>query len=247
MIAIFSNINSWKAFTSLTFYHKHWHFNYSTSIRLSSYNISKVAIILRYTLPYTLPQYLIYCAKRAPPAKYPGLNSFSCQNYNQPTQLAGIPFHKGFYICMSTTAVFLMLGCCLLLSLAFRFSFTRFVVRFLLDILPLVFAAAPTILNIFPPHAVHIPEMPLRPSFILTRFSSLISRLTLHFIQYPSVVNLPYFSCLDIRLARFDACNISCLDITESTAGLVPSMLLLIQAFVKTNCFAIIDRVTQHS
>jgi hypothetical protein len=55
---------------------------------------------------------------------------------------------------------------------------------------------------------VHIPEMPLRPFFVLTRFSSLISRITLHFIQYPSVVNLPYFSCLDIRLARFDAWNI---------------------------------------
>jgi len=51
LIAIFSNIKSWKDFTtSLTFYHKHWQFNYSTSIRLSSYNISKVAIILRYTL-----------------------------------------------------------------------------------------------------------------------------------------------------------------------------------------------------
>jgi hypothetical protein len=113
----------------------------------------------------------------------------------------------GFYISMSTTAVFLILGCCLLLSLAFRFSFTRFVVRFLLDISPLVFAA-PTIVNIYPPHTVHIPEMPLRPFFVLTRFSSLISRLTLHFIQYPSVGNLPYFSYLDIRLARFDAWNV---------------------------------------
>ena len=114
---------------------------------------------------------------------------------------------RGFYKA-STTAIFLILGFCLLLSLAFRFSFPSFVVRFLLDILPLVFAAAPTNLNIFPPQTVHIPEMPLRPFFVLTRFSSLISRLTLHFIQYPSVVNLPYFSCFDIRLALFDAWNI---------------------------------------
>jgi hypothetical protein len=57
-------------------------------------------------------------------------------------------------------------------------------------------------LNIFPPHTVHIPDMPLRPFFALIRFSSFISRLTLHFTQYPSVVNLPYFLYLNIRLAR---------------------------------------------
>src|SRR5215472_4682509 len=109
------------------------------------------------------------------------------------------------------SAVFLItlvVVCYFLLFFAFRFPFPSFVVRFLLDILLLVFAAAPTILNIFPPHTVHFPEMPLCPFFVLTRFSSLISRITLHFIQYPSVVNLPYFSCLDIRLARFDAWNI---------------------------------------
>ena len=106
------------------------------------------------------------------------------------------------HIYVNISAVFLItlvVVCYFLLLFAFRFPFPCFVVRFLLDILPLVFAAA-TILNIFPPHTVHFPEMPLRPFFVLTRFSSLISRITLHFIQYPSVVNLPYFSCLDIRL-----------------------------------------------
>jgi hypothetical protein len=114
-----------------------------------------------------------------------------------------------------------------LLLFAFRFPFPSFVVRFLLDILLLVFAAAPTILNIFPPHTVQIPEMPLRPFFVLTRFSSLISRLTLHFIQYPSVVNLPYFSCLDIRLAETRHMK-HLIDITLIfSIGLVSCMLLL--------------------
>src|SRR5215471_2614043 len=80
-----------------------------------------------------------------------------------------------------------------LLIFAFPFPFPCFVVRFLLGALPIlfVFAPLPIILNIFPPQTVHIPAMPLRPSFALTRFSSFISRLTLHFMQYPSVVNLP--------------------------------------------------------
>jgi hypothetical protein len=95
------------------------------------------------------------------------------------------------------------LGCCLLLSLVFRFPFPSFVVRFLLDILLLVFAAAPTILNIFPPHTCRSQRCHFARSSSSHVFH-LSSRLTLHFIQCASVVNLPYFSCLDIRLARFD-------------------------------------------
>jgi len=122
------------------------------------------------------------------------------------------------------SAVFLItlvVVCYFLLLFAFRFPFPSFVVRFLLDILLLVFAAAPTILNIFPPHTVHFPEMPLRPFFVLTRFSSHIARLILHFIQYPFVVNLPYFSC-SFRHMKY------LIDITLIfSVGLVAGMLLL--------------------
>jgi hypothetical protein len=74
----------------------------------------------------------------------------------------------------------------------FIFTFPTFLDRCLLGTLalPVAFALPPTIWNIFPPHTVHIPDMPLRPSFAFTRFSSFILRLTLHFTQYPSVVNL---------------------------------------------------------
>jgi hypothetical protein len=79
-----------------------------------------------------------------------------------------------------------------LLVFAFTFTFPTFLDRCLLGTLalPVAFAPPPTILNIFPPHTLHIPDMPPRPSFALIRFSSFISRLTLHFAQYPSVVNL---------------------------------------------------------
>src|ERR1700746_863359 len=93
---------------------------------------------------------------------------------------------------VSISAVFLFAGYYFLLLLAFTFTFPTFLDRCLLGTLalPVAFAPPPTILNIFPPHTVHIPDMPLRPFFILTRFSSFIPRLALHFIQYASVVNL---------------------------------------------------------
>ena len=96
---------------------------------------------------------------------------------------------------VSISAVFLftlVVGYYFLLIFAFSFTFPTLLDRRLLGtlVLPVAFALPPPILNIFPLHTVHFPEMPLRPFLVLTRFSSVISRLTLHFIQYPSVVNL---------------------------------------------------------
>jgi hypothetical protein len=108
------------------------------------------------------------------------------------------------FMCLVSKQGYLVVVYYFLLPFAFCFPFPTFLDRCLLGtlVLRVAFAPPPTILNIFPPHTVHIPDMPLRPFFVLIRFSSFISRLTLHFAQYPSVVNLPYFSYLNIRLAR---------------------------------------------
>jgi hypothetical protein len=115
-------------------------------------------------------------------------------------QLSNSAYHIKNDIGEEQFPINIMLDCVnvyLLLLFAFTFTFPTFLDRCLLGTLALLvaFAPLPTILNIFPPHTVHIPEIPLRPFFVLTRCSFFISRLTLHFTQYPSVVNLRYFSC----------------------------------------------------
>ena len=54
------------------------------------------------------------------------------------------------------------------------------------------FQEAFPILNILAPHSPHLPRVAGRPFFIVTCSASCISRLSLHFRQYPVIINSFY-------------------------------------------------------
>jgi Na+-driven multidrug efflux pump len=54
----------------------------------------------------------------------------------------------------------------------------------------LAFALLPPILNILVPQIEHVPDVALRPFFIVICFSPFISLFFLHFTQYPCVTKV---------------------------------------------------------
>jgi hypothetical protein len=86
----------------------------------------------------------------------------------------------------------------LFLAFAFAFFAAGLALAFALAAPPLL---PPPILNILVPQTVHVPEIALRPFFMVTCFSPFISLFALHFTQYACVANVRRFVCLDIRIA----------------------------------------------